>query len=200
MFCCLHRVRHLDHASQSMDAFLSAFWPNLAATLVGVALGLPIAMWVNRLALKGTERTTQKVQSQRVHHALQVLVSAMEANGGLLREYAQVLSVGQLKWQLGLDVSAWDAIKADFVAELTDPSLRREVAFHFSQLVVLTALNQEYLAFNFGTNASMSDSNKTRNSIGETLKKMCSHLSLQADNLVATSRVAQQSLSTRVSP
>ena len=177
-----------------MDAFLIAFWPNLAATLVGVVVGLPIALWVNRLALRGAERTAHKSQAQRVDHALQVLISAMQANGALLREYGDVLAAAKVRWRLGLDVSGWDAIKADFIAELTEPSLRREVAFHFSQLATLTVLNQEYLQFIFGTNASMSGSDATRTSIVDHLKTMCNELSLQAEKLVATSRAAQQSL------
>jgi hypothetical protein len=180
-----------------MDAFLTAFWPNLAATLVGVALGLPIAMWVNRLALRGAERTAQKSQAQRVDHALQVLISAMQANAVLLREYAELLAAGKVKWRLALDVSAWEAIKGDFIAELTDPALRQEVAFHFSQLTVLGALNQEYLGFGFGTNASMSGADATRTSIGQNLKTMCNELSARADALVTASKAAQQSLSNR---
>jgi hypothetical protein len=177
-----------------MDTFLIAFWPNLAATLVGVALGLPIAMWVNRLALRGVERTAKRNQAQRVDHALHVLISAMQANGESLRKYTTVLAEAKVSWRLGLDVSAWDAIKTDFIAELTDPSLRREVAFHFSQLAIFTALNQAYLEFNFGTNASMSGSQATRINIAENLKAMCNELSLQADKLVGASMTAQQSL------
>ena len=177
-----------------MDAFLIAFWPNLAATLVGVVVGLPIALSVNRLALRGAEQTAKKGQAQRVDHALQVLISAMQANGTLLREYGEVLATAKVRWRLGLDVSAWEAIKADFIAELTDSSLRREVAFHFSQLEALTVLNQEYLQFIFGTNASMSGSDATRTSIGDHLKTMCNELSLQAEKLVSASTAARQSL------
>ena len=41
-----------------MDAFLSAFWPNAAATVAGIVLGFPVALWINRLALKNAERST----------------------------------------------------------------------------------------------------------------------------------------------
>ena len=177
-----------------MDAFLIAFWPNVVATLVGVVVGLPIALWVNRLALRGAEQTAKSGQAHRADHALQVLISAMQGNGTLLREYAEVLATAKVRWRLGLDVSAWEAIKTDFIAELTDSSLRREAAFHFSQLEVLTVLNQEYLQFIFGTNASMSDSDATRTSIGNHLKTMCNDLSLQAEKLVSASTAARQSL------
>lgn len=96
--------------------------------------------------------------------------------------------------RLALDVSAWDAIKTDFIAELTDPALRQEVVFHFSQLANLGALNQEFLEFNFGTNASMSGSDATRAGIGQNRKTMCSELSVQAEALVTASKAGQQSL------
>lgn len=178
-----------------MESFLSAFWPNAAATLVGIVFGLPIAMWVNRLALKSIERAALKSQSQRLDHALQVLISAMETNKGILREYTQVLSESKVRWRLSLDISAWDAIKTDFISELTDPSLRRNLAFHFAQLLFLTNLNQEYLGFAFGTNASMSGSAKTKESICTNLKTMCEELDQHAGELIAASKAVKLTLS-----
>lgn len=178
-----------------MDAFFLAFWPNAAATLVGIIFGLPIALWVNRLALRGVERVALKSQSQRLDHALQVLISAMETNKGILQEYTQILSESKIRWRLGLDVSAWDAIKTDFIGELTDPALRRNLAFHFAQLLFLTNLNQEYLGFAFGTNASMSGSKKTRESISTNLKTLCEELDQHAGELIATSKSVRLTLS-----
>ena len=183
-----------------MDAFLVAFWPNLAATVAGVVLGLPIALWVSRLSLRGSERSSQRSQAQRVHHALQVLISAMKSNCATLREYSEVLASAHLRWHLGLDVSAWGAIQADFIAEITDPALRREVAFHFSQLKTLTFLNQQYLQFNFGTNPSMSEANATRTTIGNDLKNICGECALQAERLVAAALAAQQPLAQHSKP
>jgi hypothetical protein len=68
------------------------------------------------------------------------------------------------------------------------------VAFHFSQLTALSALNQEHLGFSFGTNASMSGSDATRTSISQDLKTMCNELSARAQALVTASKAAQQSL------
>jgi hypothetical protein len=177
-----------------MNDFLTAFIPNLAATLVGVGLGLPIALWLNRLALRGAEKTSKRADAQRVDHALDVLISAMQINASLLRDYEKVLTASKVRWRLGLDVVAWDAIKADFVADLTGSSLRREVAFHFYQLAMLTTLNQEYLQFSFGTNASMSGADATRVSLRSHLKTMCKELSQQSDKLILESKSAKQYL------
>jgi hypothetical protein len=178
-----------------MDAFVTAFWPNAAATIVGVVLGLPVALWINRLALKNTERGAHRAQVQRLDHALQVLISAMESNQSLLAEYANVLSESKVSWRLNLDVSAWDAIKADIVAELTDPDLRRQLAFHFMKLNALRDLNQEYLGFAFGTNASMSGSEKVRESIKTNMKTMCEELQKHAVELVALCKTSRNSAS-----
>ena len=177
-----------------MDAFFSAFWPNAAATLVGVVLGLPVALWVNRLAINRAARSTQESQIQRVRHALEVLIAAMGSNSTLLLEYVEVLAGSRVKWRLALDTSAWEAIKADFVAELTDPALRRRVAFHFSQLDLLRSLNSELLSFVAGTNASMSDANATRSSINETLRSMCTQLAAEATELISVAKTARQAL------
>ena len=176
-----------------MDTFLAAFWPNAAATVAGIVLGLPVALWINRLALKNTERSTLSNQAQRLNHALQVLIAAMESNQSVLGEYATVLSESKVSWRLNLDVSAWDAIKTDIVAELTDPDLRRQLAFHFMKLNALRNLNTEYLGFAFGTNASMSGSEKVRESIKGNMKSMCEELQVHSSELIRQCKAAQNS-------
>jgi len=183
-----------------MDTFLTAFWPNAAATIVGVVLGLPIALWINRLTLKSAEHSTLQLKVQRLEHALRVLIAAMEANLVLLADYAKVLSDSKIAWRLNLDVSAWEAIRDDLAAELTDPDLRRQLAFHFMTLKALRALNQEYLGFAFGTNASMSSAEKVRESIKTNMQLMCQELQAQATQLIALSKAAQHSASLQKAP
>jgi len=176
-----------------MDAFLTAFWPNAAATIVGVVLGLPIALWINRLALKNAEQSNLALKVQRLDHALTVLVAAMESNLLLLESYASILADSKVTWHLNLDVSAWEAIKDDFAAELTDPDLRRQLAFHFRELNSLLSLNAEYLGFSFGTNASMSGSEQVKASIKANMQSMCEELQRQATQIIDLSKSAQQS-------
>lgn len=174
-----------------MDTFLSAFWPNAAATVIGIVLGLPFALWINRLALRNAEHSTLSNQVHRLNHALQVLISAMESNQGLLSEYVTVLSESKVSWHLNLDVSAWDTIKTDIIAELTDPDLRRQLAFHFMKLDALRKLNNDYLGFAFGTNASMSGSEKTRESIKGIMESMCEELQANSADLIQQCKTAQ---------
>jgi len=178
-----------------VDAFLTSFWPNAAATLAGIVFGLPVALWINRLALKNSERSTLSNQAQRLEHALQVLNAAMESNHSLLSNYAAVLSESKVSWHLNLDVSAWDAIKTDVVAELTEPELRRQLAFHFMKLDALRNLNTEYLGFAFGTNASMEGSEEVRECIKENMGSMCEELQAQSSELILQCKAAQESTS-----
>ena len=179
-----------------MDQFLTAFWPNAAATLSGIILGLPTALWVNRIALRSAEHISLKSQIQRLDHALEVLISSMNENRTILGAYSKVVAESKVRWCLNLNISAWDAIKADFMAEHTAPSLRGEVAYHFSQLSALVNLNQQYLGFAFGTNASMSGSEKTRESISTNLKGMCEALDVQAGKLTTSLQQLHASLPT----
>jgi hypothetical protein len=175
-----------------MEAFLAAFWPNLAATAAGVILGLPVALWVNRLAQSGVNREARAAQAQRVCHALEVLAAAMQSNQSLLKDYADVLAGSKARWTLPLDTSAWDATKDDLLAEMTDPALRRELAFHFLQLKTLRNLNSELLSFSVGTNASMSSAKETRAGLNATMCSMCATLEEQAKQLIAQSIESQK--------
>ena len=177
-----------------MDAFLDAFWPNVAATLVGVVLGLPVALWVNRLATSRSTADARAAQELRVDHALQVLTSAFESNTTLLRDYSDVLAASKVRWNIGLDLSAWSAIREDLAAELTDPAFRRKVAFHFSQLSLLRRLNDEYLGFAFGTNASMSSAEQTKTSIRSNMQSLCDQLHAEAVELSLACKEARRGL------
>lgn len=183
-------------SSKETQTFLASFWPNLAATIFGVALGIPIALWINRLASKGTQRLATQSQHHRLDHALQVLILAMEENQIILSQYKETLEQDRIKLELGLDLSAWNAISADFSAELTSPSLRRLIAHYFIQIAELKYLNQEYVGFVFGTNASMMGSAGTRELFRNTMTEMCAKLFNQGNDLVISANDLRKSIGT----
>ena len=132
-----------------------------------------------------SESSAKAAQKARLAHALDVLVVALQNNAINLEEFAGIIGDSKAKWYFALDTSAWDTIKADIAPELTDPELRRKLAYHFGQLSALEDLNQQFLSFAFGVNRSMSSSDKTRESIKVTLVSLAKGTRVDALELIS---------------
>ena len=137
-----------------MAGFWVAFLPNVAATLVGVLVGVPLALLINRRAVLHGEAARAVAEKARVADALEVVSKALTYNATPLETLVQTLEQGKAQLDLPLDTSAWGAVKAD-VSGIVEPELRRRLAFHFSRLEALVELNSMFLTFVTGTNASM---------------------------------------------
>jgi hypothetical protein len=178
-----------------LHEFFDAFWPNVAATFIGIIAGVPIALWLNKSAQRNANNTIREQQKTRVNNALAVLVAAMDANTRKISEYKQreIVSPGR-RWIFDIDTSAWDAVKTDFLAEFVDSQHRRDLAFHFLQLSRLWHLNDHLMSYSHGINAEVSGAEVTGRWLREEIDKMCCQLEEDAHRLIKKSRQTQGDL------
>ncbi len=167
-----------------MTEFWIAFWPNLASTLVGVLLGVPLALWINRSVVTQGETARREGERLRVAHALRVLNKALTDNRTLLQDFAATLAASRTKYDSGLDTSAWDAVKSDLTTELSDPELRQRLAYHFSRLTTLVKMNEEYLYFIDGVGASMTSATETRKTLHNVVSNLVAGAEEETSGLV----------------
>ena len=160
--------------------FWSSFWPNLASTIVGVGGGVPLGLWLNRRALTHSNAARRRAERAEVAHTLEVLSAAIDDNRARLETFATVLKRNETLFDLGLDTSAWGALQAGLTSELKDPTLRRQLARYFVRLGGIVALNERYLRFLVGVDASMS-------SAPEVKKKLAAAIPTAVDELIRTS-------------
>lgn len=151
-----------------MNDFWNAFWPNFASTAVGVVSGLPAALWLNRQAIAHGEGVRTSADRHRLAQALSVVAEAIRHNSSNLDNLLKILGDNQALFDISLDTSAWEAVRADFSSEI-EPGVRRRLAFHFQRLETLVTLNDLYLSFIIGTNASMSSAEGTKEKLGPLL-------------------------------
>ena len=69
-------------------------------------------------------------EQARVADALDVVSKALTHNATPPETLVQTLEQGKAQFDLPLDTSAWNAVKAD-VSGIVEPELRRRLAFHF---------------------------------------------------------------------
>jgi hypothetical protein len=80
----------------TLSTFLDAFWPNLAATLIGVVIGVPIALFLNEFVLSRQRKLQAADTHRQVHNAIDVLVDACRYNTLLLERMAKEAEVGRV--------------------------------------------------------------------------------------------------------
>jgi hypothetical protein len=166
-----------------LEPFWQAFLPNLASTLVGALLGIPLGLWLNRRVVSHGEVLRRDADRVRVAHALQVLARALADNRERLKVFAATLSESKTLFDPALDASAWDAVKGDLTTELSDPALRQQLAYHFSRVQSLLKLNDDYIHFIVGVGASMSSATSARQSLNKVVTGLVDSLASDSARL-----------------
>lgn len=167
----------------TLNWFWDAFWPNVAATIVGVVIGGPIALYTNALAQRWAHARAKEDGTVRLRSALSVLVSAIEYNDTKLTILQLRLHQSSAVFELGVDTAAWEAIKEQVVENLSDPDLYRRLALHHSDLQSLSRLCVLYLDMVAGMASVFGGVEGTRESLRGFLLKRTKQLREQAASL-----------------
>ena len=167
-----------------MNTFLDAFWPNLASTVLGLILGLPIALWTNRKIMAHVESQKEREDRLALLHTLDVISRALEHNRGRLRYMHDSISGGRVPFDPALDYSAWDASKEGFNPSFTDPQLRQALAYHFSRMQSIARLNETYLSYAAGIASAIGGSEGTRDALKNYLSAITAELASDAETLI----------------
>lgn len=107
--------------------FWETFWPQLWATIAGIALGLPVALWLDRRA----KQTTSKAARERTIEELRLVHGTIELNNLALQELLEKVAKAPVEFAPAphLAVDVWDAVRdhitlsgsdRDLVVHLTD--------------------------------------------------------------------------------
>jgi hypothetical protein len=138
-----------------LDKFLEAFWPNLAATIVGVVLGVPIAFWINRRMLAAGERAKLTDDKHQLTRSLEVIRDALNANHTQLTRLVALLDADHVPLDTRLNIAAWEAVKSEVIRTLRDPLLQARFAAHFERLHTVNTLNALHLENILGVSAAL---------------------------------------------
>jgi hypothetical protein len=167
----------------SADLFWSSFWPNLASTIIGVVVGLPVALWLNRLSQRSADASRHDQEQEQLRHGLISVMDALAHNQKQLERLVSTLESNQAMFDVGLDVAAWEAARDQIVPVLRNPELQRRIAFHFSRLGTLTRLCSMYLDLVAGIGATVSGVEKTREALKNHLVAISNKLLSEAETM-----------------
>jgi hypothetical protein len=127
----------------AMSPFLGAFLPNLAATILGVILGLPVALYVNR-RLTQHQQALEKAQSiERRNDAVKVLIGDLQFNDQLFDKVLALAPKCEAHRYLDLRTTTWESVRHWFIPLCPHPDLLQALAHHWLRLHHLQELNRE---------------------------------------------------------
>lgn len=161
------------------------FWPTVAATLVGVFLGVLPALLIARFS-EGAASTTRRVaEAQRLNRALQVLDAAMTRNAAALLALTRLdmLPAGQFVLTTQLETTTWEAVQGDVTPFLHDPDLQARLAYHFALISQIMKLHDRYVDFMAGVASALANAPQTRRELTGSLGNLASRASSQVGEL-----------------
>lgn len=126
-----------------MTEFFLAFWPNLTSTVLGVVLGVPVALLLNRRFFEHQQKIQRMEQRKRLESAVDVLVEACEYNSKVLYHIAELTLSGRAMRNVDLRLTTWKAVGAMLSGSFSDPELLQMLSHHWLRLKRLEDLNKE---------------------------------------------------------
>ena len=140
-----------------MTEFLEAFLPNLVSTILGVVLGLPVALFVNaRLTASQRRHETLSERSQR-NIAIDVLATSCTYNIGVLNRMAELALAVRVLRNPDLRTTTWDSVGPILSIGGTDPDLLAQLSHHWLRLRRLEQLNDDLFKLSVGTLPQLED-------------------------------------------
>ena len=143
----------LAAAPSSATPFWDAFWPNLASTLAGAAIGVPLGLLINRHAVRFTERSARQTELKLLKRTLVALDIALGCNHDILCVLADKKQRNAQGLVKPLDTGTWDAVRSLLPTSFRDPELLRRLAYHWVQLDQVTTMHHMILEQQLAANA-----------------------------------------------
>lgn len=178
-----------------MSQFLAAFFPNLASTLLGIVLGVPVALYLNNRLMHEQKRYATGERVRRLDEAVKVLAGACQYNVRVLENMAKLALEGKVLRNPDLRLTTWDAVGAILTRISSDSDLLQTLSHHWLRLQRLERLNDEIFAREVGTLPQIEDQEMMLGMWGElyenatNLSKHATELKEQLEALDLTSKV-----------
>lgn len=133
-----------------MSVFLNAFWPNLASTIIGVALGIPIALYLNRKLTKQSRLGEASRHAVLLASAIKVLFESFDYNIFVLHRIVELSADGEIMRNPDLRTTTWENLAGIMTSHLENPELLQLLSHHWLRLRRLEELNAQTFAMQIG--------------------------------------------------
>jgi hypothetical protein len=126
----LHPIPNGD----DFGAFAEGFWPQLAATFIGVVAGIPAAVFVNRKLGERSERDRLEFDRTRLQNILVQLQRSLARNAEIIPQVVERIGAGSVYVVTHFDVARWSLISDQASRLIADPVLVGDLAEVYAQV------------------------------------------------------------------
>lgn len=133
-----------------MSDFFIAFWPNLASTVFGVGLGVPVALYLNRKLTDQSRAHEASREASLLAGAAHTLIESCDYNSRVLRAIAALSADGEVMRGPDLRTTTWDALCGIVSRHLVEPELLQLLSHHWLRLKRLEDLNTHTFSMHIG--------------------------------------------------
>ena len=138
-----------------MDNFWLSSLSNFLAVFLGLIIGIPISLWLDRKLTFIRERDKTREEQQRLYQTLNILSQSFSNNCAQMESLIDTVKKGWGKENLEIDYSAWDAVKSEIVQYLHNPELQYRLSHHFARMKYLVKVSDKYHDFKFGIESAV---------------------------------------------
>ncbi|WP_180698589.1 hypothetical protein [Pseudomonas crudilactis] len=126
-----------------MSVFLSEFLPGFSATVLGIVLGFPVALYVN-YRLTVFQNGQEKAREFRLRADLVgVIVRSLAYNETILGRMAELCAEEKAMRNPDLQLTTWEIIGHSFSSLCREPELLQLLSHHWLRLQKLDQMNRE---------------------------------------------------------
>ena len=168
-----------------MAQFWSDVLAGLISTIAGVALGIPVGIWLNSKAQASAEGMADAERKAKAAHVLSIARETVQQNVNTLREEKRIVESERLAVSVTLQTATWDAISDDVFLLLPSPEQRKALAEHFSQVAQWRTLNELYFSYNYGVLCSYSSSKDMKPVVKKLLVGLADRIITSSEQLLA---------------
>lgn len=154
-------------ATLNLLGFWEAFLPNFVATILGVVLGLPAAIYVNRKLSAYQHRHEAEASARKFSDIAGVIIRSLNYNKQLLGSMSELCKTAQVMRNPDLQLTTWDAVGDSFASVCTEPGLIQVLSHHWLRLSRLSEINREMFDRVTGSLPEIEDEELRSNMWGE---------------------------------
>jgi hypothetical protein len=196
---------HWWPTGNDVERFLNSFWPAFVATLLGVVVGIPAALFINRrvedrrLKSDAAEETGRRAEFEALRAARRKLIARLllisvrdnrNAIAGISRDIGQADSVIMTT---GFDVATWEVAKDEVIELFADVGLRATIARFYENVGYLAVQVRDYREYLIGLPSTLSRAGDFRKAIYESFqasaKKLLDNIPSLMERLAAVAEV-----------
>lgn len=140
-----------------MSGFFAEFLPGFTATVFGVILGFPVALYVNFRLTRFQRGQEILFERERRSDLANVIVKSLSYNEKILGRMAELCLAVEVMRNPDLQLTTWEAVGQSFSKVCNDPDILQLVSHHWLRLQKLDKMNKEIFDRSVGDICELKD-------------------------------------------